>query len=811
MSIDAGARVRLWSCRIAVGMLAGCSTLAPLPSPQECESDDDCPNEGDLCAPDTRVCVPNSNLWPIADLGFDLQEVVGGQLVFRAEVSACDREMTVTQSNLSVRGRDLTQTFELEAFVRTPEDIDAPTLEDLLDGTMELSQASRFSRGPLVPPRIDYPTLEQSGELLTLAPTTVRWPRYHPDDDVDTPPVLRGGGFVQWRLLPDGDAPMLQMLVPPRGGDACTVDTDCCELDQTGEACDPEDPNICLPGLGQCSIIGNPQFLYRARYDPRCSRDLIGEMVVVDGETLETRGPVSGAQLTVRHADTSGAPKLGVHAIDDAAPADREPMCTTDAECIVGEQLCDPSTRQCVLALAGRTADSGTMSTAEDGQFGAEVYTYCEIGAEPGNPALLRSFTISATPPGPLAALSYTFDTSIAAFTGDVPPDARVPSRLCVPDWGVSVPLELQLDAESIALIGSGADEYRCCDVGCLPATAEEAASAEPSQLARCDGRTASGALPEVTVSATLALDAAERLAWQAADCQLPDGGAGGIVGGIRRRMDCSGASSDATCIAPDLAAGADGSPRDYGLRIESPVGSLFASDIVAVAVEPAGAPQQLALRRRVLVRGRVVLDAIACAQSVDGDCGSEGAIIRAERLRMPGEGVETIPGPYFHEVSTFFDPVDDRRGGYVLPLDPGGAYLMTALPRSGSQGGPASISILDLRDVDDGAELERDLVLRSGVLVSLDLVGFDRRAQILPLDRGSWRDLVHPGRVDDPDPATRTVDLNATAECLQPPDEVPQGCRIRRLISGSSLSASQVGQVRFTARTDPDAGRCPG
>ena len=65
-------RARRWSSLVFVG---GCSTLAPLPTPQECEGDDDCPIEGEVCAPDTRVCVPQGDLPPRADLGFDIQEV----------------------------------------------------------------------------------------------------------------------------------------------------------------------------------------------------------------------------------------------------------------------------------------------------------------------------------------------------------------------------------------------------------------------------------------------------------------------------------------------------------------------------------------------------------------------------------------------------------------------------------------------------------------------------------------------------------------------------------------------------------------
>jgi hypothetical protein len=278
-----------------------------------------------------------------------------------------------------------------------------------------------------------------------------------------------------------------------------------------------------------------------------------------------------------------------------------------------------------------------------------------------------------------------------------------------------------------------------------------------------------------------------------------PDTDGVGVVGGIRREMDCSGATSDATCVAPNLAAGKDGSARDYELRLESPTARLLTSRRLTIPVLASAEPQEVQLERRVLVRGRVRLDETACADAapVDGDCGSEGACVRAERLRMPGESVATVVGPYTHDVTTYYDPIAHRPGDYVLPLDPG-VYLLTALPLSGSRGGPASIQILDLRE---GEDVQRDLVLGSGVLVSLDLSGFVPRAQIVPLDRGSWRDLVHPGRADDADPSARTVVLNAIGECLQPADEVPKGCRIRRLISSLTLTASPVGQVPFTAR----------
>lgn len=778
--------------------VAGCSTLAPLPTRQECESDDDCTVAGELCAPDTRICVPATNVPPAPDLAFDVQELVGGQVVYRAEIAACDAAVSISQSRIEVRGNDLAQTFEVEVEGREPL-MDPPQVEDLLASAIEFSQASRFGRVALVPPRVEYPRLDMTAEVPVVLPTTLKWPRYHPFDPM--PSELADGGFVQWRTIPFVGAPILQMIVPPQTKDTtCEDDLDCCDDE---ESCAP---NFCVPGIGKCSAIGNPKFAFTFRYDDRCSRELTGTVAIIDGQTLETRGVVADAPLTVRHADTEDMDRLGVQAIGGMAPIDRPAQCSTDAECIVGEQFCDDATDQCVLRLAGRPADNGSVRTDENGAFAATVYTYCE--QNPDEAGFIRSYTVSAAPAGPLASLSYTFDTTIAYVdAGDQKPQARVPKRLCVPDWGASAGLTLRLIGEPRSLAGEADDEYRCCDVGCLPRTPEELASSVPPQITSCDGRTA-GEQPSVVVSASLVLDEEALAAWEAADCVPPDVGPDNVVGGIRRTMACSAPDETGTCFSTDLASGPDGSAREYRVRLESPVGSLFASMSMDVDVTGDTAALDVSLVPRVLVRGRVDLDLEACAQAApaDGECGAQAALVRAERLRMPGETNENVLGPYLYEVSTFVDPVSGRPGEYLLPLDPG-VYLLTALPAAGSAGGPAAISVLD---VSDGLDTERDLLLRAGVLVTLALDGFDPRAQIVPLDRGSWRDIIHPGRKDHPDPARRVVDLNAIGECLQPSTEAPQACRTRRLTAANSLAASQVGQVRFVARADDDAGSCP-
>ncbi|MBX7083187.1 MAG: hypothetical protein K1X88_28530 [Nannocystaceae bacterium] len=781
----------------------GCSTLAPEPTPQECRDDTDCTVAGEVCAPDTNVCVPGEKLPPVADLAFDLQELEGAQVVFRAEVGGCDAETGFTAANkeLTITRNQLQQTFELSVFVRTPVDPTMPTLDDLMVGEIELSQLSRLGRSPTTTPRIDYPTTD-GADMPTLLPTTVRWPRYHPYDAM--PAALAGGGFVQWRSLPAAAAPLLAMIVPPVGDAANACERD----DQCGPA-----PNFCIPTLGQCSLIGNPRFALGVQYADDCSRVLKGRLELVDPETLTpvvdgSGNPLgaAGASIRIRHADTDGAPRLGVFALGGEAPEQREPQCSSDAQCIAGEQFCDPVSEQCLMALAGRSADGGTIVTDSVGAFEAPVYTYCE---REGNVGLVRSFTMTAAPGGPVASVNYEFDVQFPPISMGQPKPEVTLRDLCVPSWGAAQQVGLALAGEPVTLLGSGEGAFRCCDIGCLPRTPEDAmAMPEPTQLDTCDGRSSSGAVPSATVEAQLVLDAQAQDAWAQAGCLTPQVGPGGVVGGLRQSVECSGAlGSDATCLVPDLAAGKDGGARQYSVRIESPVGSLLGSLATDMAVDPqtASAPVDFALPRRVLVRGRVVLDEATCAElaPADGDCGSEGAVVLAERLRMPAETAQNVPGPYYHEVQTFYDPVASRRGGYVLPLDPG-VWVVTALPLPGSQGGPADIAVLDLRD---GKDVQREFVLDSGVLVTLNVAGFDRSVQVLPLDRGSWRDLVHPGRVDDPAP---NLDLNAIGECLSPASDPPQACRIRRLVAAAGVSASQIGQVRFAARSDPGAGSCP-
>src|SRR5690606_32841005 len=169
-------------------------------------------------------------------------------------------------------------------------------------------------------------------------------------------------------------------------------------------------------------------------------------------------------------------------------------------------------------------------------------------------------------------------------------------------------------------------------------------------------------------------------------------------------------------------------------------------------------------LAPRVLVTGVVDVDQVICGRRDPGeDCAAREAVVMAERLRMPDEPDGSVPGPYFHAVSTFYDPVAKRDGAFVLPLDPGGVYVVTAVPAAGAEGGPAGYTLVDLR-ADAPTPLEPlRLVLEDGVVVTLRLEQFESRTTVTPMDRGSY--LV-PGRTLQLEPTAPPIDLNEIGVC---------------------------------------------
>jgi hypothetical protein len=345
--------------------------------------------------------------------------------------------------------------------------------------------------------------------------------------------------------------------------------------------------------------------------------------------------------------------------------------------------------------------------------------------------------------------------------------------------------------------------DVRCCDVGCLPATTADLDGPFDTRSV-CSGRTSSGANPTVRFETSIAWTKTLETAWAAANCVEPVETADGSMGTLRRFGECPAERDD--CRVADLAGPDAEGPRTYKVRIESPPGSVVGSDDLEIEMPDPQDPQVVVdLPPRVLVRGFVTLPADVCdpAQEEDRDCGSDGAVVLAERLAMPGETTTNTPGPYFHELPTGVHPITGKQGYYVAPLDPG-VYVMTALP-AGTRGGPAPLIVVDLQESPKG--LDRNFELETGKFVQLEIRSFDRRSQVVPIDTGSWQSLpqlLHPAGEGEP------VDLNAVGECLAiPSDGRPQACRIRRLTPGSSLPPTQVGQVRFSARDISDGRDC--
>jgi len=805
----------LFACACLVG---SCSTLAPIPSPQECTKDEDCNlAEGEVCATDTNICLPGRELPPRRHLGFDIQESVAANVVFRTEVDGCDEEVFLDSADkeLLIKRKWYTQTLELGVFANEFDPEVEPTPADVVPSTLFLAQPSRFAYRDLAPRSVQYPTFADEMMML-LAPTVVQLPRYHPDDMLS--PAMGDDAFVIWRVVPnEGDiarAPVYRMLQVPlyrmlqdpltQQDRPCSEDADCC-IDTD---CDL-DPNTCDSESGLCTASGNPRFLYNFQYQDDCSRTMFGNVrLVLEGGGLV---PLPAASVSLRHADPEDGDKLGVFALDDEPPALRDLQCTGEADC-APDQFCDGPSNQCRLALAGRDA-AGQRTSDDEGRFDATVYTYADEpdSATTCDDAVPRSFTATVSAvDSPQPSVAYRLDVPFSPFQGGTKPPPPNLGNLCLPDWGPPITAELGLSGDPVALVGAGGAAFRCCDVGCLPATADEANMiTSPPSAESCNGSTAGGAFPRARVEAPATSDLTEA-EWTALGC-MPPVVEDGRIGSLTREVDCSGVDG-ASCTLTNLGAGPEGTARVYELRIESPVGSVLQSLQTTLAIDGTTLPdafaQEITLARRVLVRGTVRVDDELCdpTTAAETDCGSERAIVLAERLRMADEDPADVVGPFFHQVQTFYDPIAQRPGAYVLPLDPGGVYLVTALPAAGSQGGPAPIEILDLREADEDRVL--DLVLPTGVLVTLDIGTFDTRAAAFtPIDRGSWA-----GSIPGPDgPDDDFVDLNAIGTCLTPPAEGPLACKIRRLIPGASLTGSQVGQLRFTARAASEAAAtCP-
>lgn len=791
-----------------IGACVGCSSLAPAPPEFECVGNDDNNDcaEGFVC--ELGLCRDASDFPPLAYIGVDVQEVAGGQAQFRVELAGCDEEILSTGSAvqvLSLPRAELARTLSLGVF---NELIDADGNQRPIDATFTVTQPSRFNRDT-VRRQVTYAIPEDSDDTEIAIP----WPRYFVDNAL--PDFLSADGYIQWQIqpLPVEDTPAraarYHMLAPPITDKErpCAIDLDCCPA---GETCDAEDVrNACVPSEGACRVAFDDSVTYRYPYPDACDRQIRGRVIVVD-ESLQELERLPGASVTLRHVDAPRE-RLGVPQLDSLPIEERPSQCTRDNQCAAG-LICNEQTEQCELPLDGLTAWSGSVPLEADpgteGSFSARTFTYCE--GLPTNAPLTRPFEVTVTPPQEgLPSVVLHAEVAFDPIQGGQKPSADFARDLCVPQWGTAQTVTLALDGNARDLL----EGYTCCDVDCLPRTEAEAqAEAPPEPRAACSGAS-SGAAPTYRIEAPLTLPAQTSLAWndETSPC-LPL-----VFGSLRRTGACetvdqTGAvapSCDVLLPEPD-----DEGSRVFSVRLETPTGSVLGSVDTTLSLVSEGGTREVnvELPPRSLLRGHVRLPESLCDPEVDGrDCGSPGAQVLAERLRMSGETVDNTPGPYFHQVSTFYDPTADpdaRAGAYVLPLDPG-VWVVTALPNSTSPGGPAKLLLVDLRNAP--TEAEQDLVLDEGILVTLDVGTFDRRSQVIPLDTGSWlldteEPLRHPDRLDRVSPLD-LVDLGSADECLVRPDATTTpGCRIRRLIGGSPLPPTQLGQVRFTAR-DLDSG----
>ncbi|MBL9102778.1 MAG: hypothetical protein JNL82_17660 [Myxococcales bacterium] len=800
--------------RLALGAAFGvglaCSTLRPF-SPITCEKDEDCPNEGEVC--EDNECFPNT-LPPPAQVGLD---VAGADVDgLRVEIVGTDASAERIIEQKPVRYRARLNNANLDGDSDGSNDTPIPGVRDRLIVTaqesflqgdelltidlaadLEFNQTSRLRREPVKAVRNFL--LDEDMTPIPNPGVTLPWARYSVDSDLngDFPLVLTVRAATT--TTPNGQvvrAPVHRQLARKQLGVADTFTFD-------------------VPTRRECHrfVIGNAVVIG--------SGGAPGGVVAVDlrhshsaPEPGKSVCDATTKQQAVCAPDTVFPNELpscttsndcpapyGCYAVGDA----KKCGCDSDAECRTG-QICELESHRCALDLQGLPATSSNVVTAPDSaDFGAWVYTYCEDDLEADRE---MSFVARATPAipddgdvdtpipaSPYPTLSFDVTVDFPASNADT---VQLPGSLCFPPWQPPINVRAALTSAPKEVFVDAMDRpWVCCSTACL----DQELSAPPPAPVSCP------VTGELSARTRYTQAEADKLAHNclpltALDKTSPPGSQWVDVDSTPLG-NCTDADSNPVVCEISLSPGAGS--LDYDLRLIPPVGSLVRSMTYTATVDAGTAelPPPPELAYRVLLRGQVALQ--ADPGSTD-QCGTDGQVdpskcvvkaeVLAERIRLPSEDPATVLPPYFYTTNTL------AGAEFVLPVNPG-VYLLTAIPEIASPGGPARISIVDLRLTSDLVEPRDDvptvtlkdplLLAPQGQFVIVELDGFDFATIATPFDLSSWLGLEFEGRA---------LDLNDPGTCHGDPG---RACSIRRLRPGNSgLALTQEQFVKFITR-----GRC--
>lgn len=765
-----------------VGAVLGCSTLAPEQPEVECSSDEDCDvGAGEVCAIDQgNVCLV-ATLPPRSILGLDVREASGLRVDVRGTDAAVERVTTRTPSRyrISIRNRGsepffpgvkdvLSLSFREISYYSSNAAME--TVWETLYTKISLSQESRIGQTPHSISGDEYPIVPADAEEPdTELPYVVPWPHYTAADV-------------------DGDRPLVLELRP-------TEST-------------PEDFGVIRRILRRDQIPEATEHTITVDTTRECVRDLSGEITILHkaGEPLENLDAIPlavslryGAGVT-SPATIQPPPAKIACATDQNCPQPNRCVdpeegskfcgCEGDADCPSG-QICYAPQNRCTLDLEGSDAyrRADLMTTDGTADVLATVYTHCEGEVEEAREVPMTASLEPLAAENGLPRLTFDLTPSFTAADpgGDSPP-TPLGGKLCLPHWRPASAVSVTLAGSPANLYSNELGSFTCCGTECL---SDVTPSSKPSACTPQATLTPSGvfSLPEPAMEG-------EPTQWENAGClplYVPGEESPTETRFTRNGVACTPESCE-LLLSPgpyDLV-----DPFPYDLRIEPPVGSIFRS--VAIGTEIAADTAELptiTLPYRVLLRGEVTLGDGICKPSEDGtetEC-AVSAQVMVERIRLADE--TDALGPFFYSASTF------SGGDFVVPVNPG-VYLVTALPQVGSQGGPAAIKIVDLRDESDlvdvrngvpYADLADPLVLQQGQLVTVELDAFSSNTTVIPLDMASWSGLTFGGMA---------IDLSAASTCYRASSNEPPACQIRRLRPGSTtLRPSQEEFVKFITR----------